>query len=286
VLTKARRWLLGRLKELPIAGEYMHRDMFWACRKYGRDTFLLIHYFGTDVMPGVFARKRRIDATLNTWPFVPKYFADKVAQFAASLWPEMLPKKMIDYGKRYEHHLIVKVGGNSIAETEALLDELFATNEGAYFRCTPDEGERAFLHRFSAGSTVARFAIMNQREVGGIMPLDVALRRNDEDWFAPFPPDIADKLHTPLYCAHFLCHVFHMELAVKKGVDVEALKARLLEHLESRGAQYPAEHNVGHLYEAKPAQLAFYRKLDPTNAMNPGIGKSTMLRNWRIANQP
>ena len=163
---------------------------------------------------------------------MPKYFVDRVVQFAASLWPEMLPKTMLDYGKRYEHHLILKVGGDSVAETEAILDELFASNEGAYFRCTPDEGERAFLHRFSAGGTVARFAMMNADEVGGIMPLDVALRRNDDDWFAPFPPDIADKLHTPLYCAHFLCHVFHMELAVKKGVDVEALKARMLEWLE------------------------------------------------------
>jgi len=73
---------------------------------------------------------------------------------------------------------------------------------------------------------------------------------------------------------------------VKKGVDIGELKARTLEWLESRGAQYPAEHNVGHLYEAKPAQVAFYRKLDPTNAMNPGIGKTTKLRNWRIANEP
>ena len=235
-------------------------------------------------MPGFFARKRRMDAIFKTWPFMPKHFVDKAVQFAASFWPEMLPKTMLDYGKRYEHHLILKVAAESVAETEAILDELFASNEGAYFRCTPDEGERAFLHRFSAGGAVARFAVMNAGEVGGIMPLDVALRRNDDDWFAPFPPDIADKLHTPLYCAHFLCHVFHMEFAVKKGVDVEALKARMLEWLESRGAQYPAEHNVGHLYEAKPAQVAFYRKLDPTNAMNPGIGKTTKLRNWRIAN--
>ena len=72
---------------------------------------------------------------------------------------------------------------------------------------------------------------------------------------------------------------------MKKGVDMAALKARMLDYLESRGAQYPAEHNVGHLYEAKPAQLAFVQKLDPTNAFNPGIGKSTKLRNWRLSNE-
>jgi D-lactate dehydrogenase len=65
---------------------------------------------------------------------------------------------------------------------------------------------------------------------------------------------------------------------------VAALKARMLEYLEARGAQYPAEHNVGHLYAAKPSQVAFYRRLDPTNAMNPGIGKATKLKDWRLAN--
>lgn len=284
VLTTLRRRLLSRLTVLPIAGEYMHRDMFNACRKYGRDTFLLIHYLGTDIMPRFFALKRRLDATFNTWPFLPKSFVDRMVQAIASLWPEMLPRKMLDYSERYEHHLILKVSAESVGETKAILNELFATEEGAYFRCTRDEGERAFLHRFSAGSTVARYALVNDRKVEGIMPLDVALRRNDDAWAAPLPADIADKIEAQLYCAHFLCHVFHMELAVKKGVDIEALKARMLDYLASRGAQYPAEHNVGHLYAAPPAQVAFYRELDPTNAFNPGIGKTTKLKNWRLAN--
>ena len=34
-------------------------------------------------------------------------------------------------------------------------------------------------------------------------------------------------------------------------------------------------YNVGHLYEAKPALKQFYRKLDPTNSFNPGIGKTS-----------
>ena len=55
VLTEVRRRLLGRMKSLPTAGEYMHRDMFDACHKYGKDTFLLIHYFTTDAMPRFFA---------------------------------------------------------------------------------------------------------------------------------------------------------------------------------------------------------------------------------------
>lgn len=49
----------------------------------------------------------------------------------------------------------------------------------------------------------------------------------------------------------------------------------MLELLDKRGAQYPAEHNVGHLYEAKPTLRNFYQKLDPTNSFNPGLGKTS-----------
>lgn len=49
----------------------------------------------------------------------------------------------------------------------------------------------------------------------------------------------------------------------------------MLAILEARGAEYPAEHNVGHLYQAKPPLKAFYQQLDPTNRFNPGIGKTT-----------
>ncbi|WP_457319459.1 hypothetical protein, partial [Stenotrophomonas sp. P5_B8] len=51
--------------------------------------------------------------------------------------------------------------------------------------------------------------------------------------------------------------------------------------LDQRGAEYPAEHNVGHLYPAKPALAAFYRQLDPTNAFNPGIGQTPRHAHWR-----
>ncbi|WP_375543892.1 hypothetical protein [Ruegeria conchae] len=38
-------------------------------------------------------------------------------------------------------------------------------------------------------------------------------------------------------------------------------------------AEFPAEHNVGHLYAAKPDLATFYKWIDPTNSMYPGIGK-------------
>ena len=40
------------------------------------------------------------------------------------------------------------------------------------------------------------------------------------------------------------------------------------------------EHNVGHLYIAKPALANFYQKLDPTNSFNVGIGHTSKLKYW------
>ena len=54
----------------------------------------------------------------------------------------------------------------------------------------------------------------------------------------------------------------------------------MLKLLHARGAEYPAEHNVGHLYEAKPALREHYRRLDPTNSFNPGIGKTSRKKHW------
>ncbi len=67
---------------------------------------------------------------------------------------------------------------------------------------------------------------------------------------------------------------------VKKGVDGEDLMQKLLKYYDSRGAEYPAEHNVGHEYFAKPALSDFYKDLDPTNSFNPGIGKTSKKKSW------
>ena len=42
-----------------------------------------------------------------------------------------------------------------------------------------------------------------------------------------------------------------------------------------RSANYPAEHNVGHLHEAKPELAQFYRDLDPCSRFDAGIGQTS-----------
>ena len=83
------------------------------------------------------------------------------------------------------------------------------------------------------------------------------------------PPDWADQVAATLSAGHFLCHVFHLDYVLKKGADPAAFQKAML---DAEGAEYPAEHNVGHLYHAKPQLAAFYEGLDPLARFNPGIG--------------
>ncbi|WP_424973614.1 D-lactate dehydrogenase [Dinoroseobacter sp. S124A] len=271
-LTALRRHMLAEFKTLPVSAEYMQREIFDISEKYGKDTVMMINWLGTDKLPMFFAIKGAVDARLNKFALT-RGFTDKFMQFASRLVPRLIPPRLMEYRDRYEHHLILKMRDSGIDEARLFLNGFFATRDGDYFECTPQEGKIAGLNRFAAAGAAIRYQNIHFNEVEDILALDIALKRNERAWLEELPPSIADKLVHKLYYGHFMCHVLHQDYIVKKGVDVKALKAEMLELLDQRGAEYPAEHNVGHLYPAKPDLAAFYKSVDPTNSMNPGIGK-------------
>jgi D-lactate dehydrogenase len=187
----------------------------------------------------------------------------------------------MEYRDKYEHHLMLRMAGGSIAEARSFLNSILPSASGAFFECTVDEGEKAFLHRFAAAGAAVRYRTVHHREVENIVALDVALRRNDPNWFETLPDVIARPMIHKLYYGHFFCHVFHQDYIVRKGHDTMELERRMWTLLDARGAQYPAEHNVGHLYEAKPALISHYRGLDPCNCFNPGIGRTSKAMRWQ-----
>lgn len=69
VLTEIRRHILANFVNLPVAGEYMHRDIYDIAEQYGKDTFLMIDKLGTDKMPFFFTLKGRTDAMLEKVKF-------------------------------------------------------------------------------------------------------------------------------------------------------------------------------------------------------------------------
>jgi D-lactate dehydrogenase len=280
-LTQIRRQMLAQFEELPIAGEYMHRDAYDVAADYGKDTFLMIHHLGTQRLPKMFALKSKVDTVLGRFKWLPSNLADRALQIAARCFPDHLPKRMQDYRQRYEHYLMLKVSAGSVSATEKLLGELFAGRDGGYFRCTAEEGAKAFLHRFAAAGAAVRYRAVHDDEVEDIVALDIALARNDRQWFETLPEAIEQQMIVKLYYGHFFCHVFHQDYILRKGSDCLAVEHQMWALLDRRGAEYPAEHNVGHLYPAKPALKAFYQQLDPCNAFNPGVGQTSKCRHWQ-----
>jgi len=275
VLTRIRRDILSTFDNVPEVGEYLHREMFDIADMYGKDTILSIERLGTDALPKMFALKGRVDAVLNKLPFMPRYLSDRVMQFGSKLFSDQIPASLRAYRDKYEHHLILKMSDGGIEEANSLLSKLFNVEklDGDYITCDDEEASKAFLLRFAAAGAAVRYQMMHHEQVGEILALDIALRRNDEFWVEKLPEHIAKHIEKPLYYGHFFCHVFHQDYILKKGSDPKKVKADMLALLDSRGAKYPAEHNVGHLYEAESTLQKFYRELDPTNIFNPGIGK-------------
>jgi len=277
-LTGIRRHFLASQDELPIAAEYIHKDAFDIGRKWGKDVFLLIDRFGTDRIPKINAIKALVDGFLER--IGVECLLDHFIQWLTAILPEHLPERMLEFRHRFEHHLLLRVSSTSVAHSKAFLQTHFSRADGDFFECSAEEGRKAFLHRFAVASAAIRYRNTHRRTVEDILALDIALRRNDREWLEQLPGWMQKKIIHALYYGHFFCHVLHQDYIVKKGVDVAALEHAMLEALDARGAEYPAEHNVGHLYPAKLQLRQFYQALDPCNAFNPGIGKTSKRRNW------
>ena len=281
VFWKIRRDILSKFKTLPTLGDYLHRDCYDAAKKYSKDTFLVIERLGTTFLPTLFELKRRVDILAKKLKFFPDNFSDRLMQFLSNFWPNHLPKRMENFRDLYEHHWVIEMSDEGIMEAEKYFSEIFKNQDGDYFICNEFESKKASLHRFVSASAIGRYHILNSKNHGDMMSLDIAFPRNEKNWFEKLPKEIDELLEMKLYYGHLFCHVLHQNYIVKKGVDGDELKKKLLKIYDKRGAEYPAEHNVGHEYNAKPSLLNFYKQLDPTNRFNPGIGKTTKLKDWK-----
>lgn len=278
-LEELRRHVLRDFKVLPICGEYIHREAFAIAERYGKDTYLAIQHFGTRWLPPLFRWKNVVDR-LAARLLLPRNLGDRLLQAASRLFPAHLPPRIREFGDHYAHHLIMTVAADGLDEARTHLAGAFPSKTGAFFECNADEAAAAFRHRFAVAGAAVRYRALHPDTVADIVALDIALRRNDRDWFETLPPALDAQVVHKLYYGHFFCHVLHQDYVLCAGSDPLDFEHALCRLLDARGAEYPAEHNVGHLYPAKPALAEFYRTLDPTNRFNPGIGKTSRRRDW------
>ncbi|MAD29771.1 MAG: D-lactate dehydrogenase [Flavobacteriaceae bacterium] len=280
VFWKIRRDILSKFKTLPTLGDYLHRDCYDAAKKYSKDTFLVIEKLGTKFLPTLFELKRKVDNIARKLKFLPNNFSDRLMQFLSNFFPNHLPKRMEKFRDLYKHHWIIEMSDEGINEARNYFSKVFEDCDGDYFECNDFESKKASLHRFVSASAIGRYHILNSKRHGEMMSLDIAFPRNEKKWFEKLPKEIDEMFEIKLYYGHLFCHVLHQNYIVKKGVDGEKLKTELLKIYDKRGAEYPAEHNVGHEYTAKQSLKDFYKELDPTNGFNAGIGKTSKNKNW------
>ncbi|MEM6472551.1 MAG: D-lactate dehydrogenase [Planctomycetota bacterium] len=274
-LVDMRHRVLKHFKVLPDMCELMDRGVFDIAAKFGKDVFLSIKYLGTKRLPRSYALKAKAEYWLNRLPLLPKYLPDIFLYYVSRLFPQHLPKRLLQFRDRFHYHVILVTSDEGIEEAQSYLDEHWKALDGAdYFRCDANEQKAALLHRFAAAGAAIRYQTVHQRTTEEVLALDVALLGSDEDWGEELPDEISRQLDVSLSYGHFLCHVFHQDYVFKRGTDTGAVKKQLLARLEARGAKYPAEHNVGHLYAADETLRQHYESLDPTNTFNPGIGKT------------
>jgi D-lactate dehydrogenase len=277
--TTLRRHILQNFKALPEMCEYMNRSTFDTAARYGKDVFLSIKHLGTARLPQAYALKSSAEYLLNKVPFLPKFLPDRLLYYLSRLFPQHLPRRLLEMRDQYEYYMLLDVSDEAIDEARRYLEEEWGQLDGVgYIECDEAEQQAALLHRFAAAGAAIRYQNLHSKTTEEVLALDIALLGSDPEWIEKLPEDITQHLDLALYYGHFMCHVFHQDYIFKKGTDVAAVKARMLSRLDAKGAKYPAEHNVGHLYQADPALMAHYEKLDPTNTFNPGIGKMSKQR--------
>ena len=270
--TDLRRDILTKSANLPVSAEYIHRQTLDLSLRYGNDTVWLIDKLGTRRIPFLFRLRKQVDVFVDRFTERSETLVDRLLQLLCRLLPTRISPRLAQVIRDHDHHLILKFHGAGIEEFEELLANTGDAAGFTYSRCGTREAELLWLYRFAAAGAAIRYDSCHRQKVEGVVALDVALPRNERDWFETLPPALDARIETKLYYGHFLCHVLHQDYLVRKGEDCEQVKRELLHLLKSRGAKYPAEHNHGHTYDAPQHVKAFYREADPTNTLNPGVG--------------
>lgn len=279
-LTTLRRHILSTFANLPVAGEYLHREAYALAAEYGKDLYLFLKHAGPGRIGLAFGLKSKFDA-LTARLGMGTAISDRLLQAAVRLLPNHLPARMNAFRDRFEHHLLLRMDGDGVDEARRYLASIMPSANGDFFECDEIEAAAAFRHRYAVGGASVRYRAVHPDTVENIVALDLALPRNTIDWRETLPDGIERDIVRRIPCGHFFCQVFHYDYAVRKGADWLDIEHKIIAHLSGRGIEFPSEHNVGHLYQAKSALVDFYRSLDPTNTMNPGIGGSSRNKDWR-----
>lgn len=281
--TLRQRWLKSDLN-LPILAEYMHKEYNDITLAYGRDTCLSMRKLPADKIGALYRLQAKIHYHLEKWR-LPTTLPDRVLQLASNFMPASLPKTLIKQATEYQYHLIIKVADEDIEPANKFLCSHLQQQQGVLHSCSDEEAEALLVFRSAATAAMFRYHNLHRKDFGALLSTDIALPRNAVDWDEKLPAHLQKKVSKTFYLGHFFCHVMHQDYllhaTIDTDIDTKTFKDELLAFYDQRRIEYPAEHNVGHIYTAKPELHTFYKALDPTNSLNPGIGQAVKGKNWR-----
>ena len=288
------QWLKSELN-LPILAEYMHKNYNDITMRYGRDTCLSMRKLPASKIGALYRLQAKIGYYLDKWR-LPQTLPDRMLQMTGIFMPPSLPNSLAEQACSYRYHLIIKVadGNNTyddnsddngshghIATAQVFLQSHMQQHQGVVHLCTAAESQALLVFRSAATAAMFRYHNLNHTRFGALLSTDIALPRNAVDWDEVLPINLQKQVSKTFYLGHFFCHVMHQDYLLHPEVDAKKFKDELLAFYDRRRIEYPAEHNVGHVYTAKSALHTFYKKLDPTNSLNPGIGQTAKWKNWR-----
>mmetsp|Transcript_10444 Transcript_10444/g.22639 ORF Transcript_10444/g.22639 Transcript_10444/m.22639 type:complete len:391 (-) Transcript_10444:399-1571(-) len=267
--------MAGGPSDVPPSCEYMDKDSCRAVDEAGRVACWVISKIGIGPL-----LKTGWDLKLK-FESLPLPFAgvipDKVLFLVNGLFPNPLPPSMAKMTQDYNHHMLISVGeygGGELERFMARLDKFAAASGGdvAVYTCSDDDKKAATYFRFTAASAFRTWCIGSGLE--GIST-DYALPLKEVSAPALDEGVVALRMRY----SHFGCNVVHEDVAFKRGVDAHWQHEHLKHLVEEKGGKLPAEHGHGTEYHAPEETQKRWKKMDPLNVFNPGVGGlSTQLR--------
>ena len=260
---------LNNPKDLPMSVEYMDRDSFDVIDQSGRIMANLIKVVGIGSFVGLLWDVKLKIAAL---PFEgADLIPDKLLHLFNNFTPVILPSRIMESGKKYDHHISMSIGEFGQGEMKRCLERMSTFEEENKGKIVIHEcqnsGEEMSLtaFRFVAAPAFRTFCVGNN--VQGFS-VDYAMPKNKSEC-PPLGPIAPLKR---MRYSHFGCNVFHEDLAYALGVDVHAVHKELKVNVDNCGGKLPAEHGHGTEYIAPKDSQRRWMKMDPLNMMNPGIG--------------
>ena len=257
--------------DLPISVEYMDRDSFDVIDRSGRLLASVIKLVGPS--GSLVKQFWGIKLWIQSLPFAgADLFVDKVMYAVNPMMPTTLPTRIMQAGKERDHHIAMTVGEYGDGTMDRLLARMkafsvkYGDDKMIVNECeTASEANSLTAFRFVAAPAFRTWCV--GEGVQGFS-VDYALPKN-----GGAAPRITAKPLKRMRYSHFGCNVVHEDLAFGLDVDVQEVKMELKQTIEVEcGGKLPAEHGHGTEYHAPSETQERWKRIDPLNMMNPGVG--------------